>query len=164
MYPVAAAITTGILLVGRPRPAIFLFLFVALRRASVVSPLGNKSLKDFIPGTASHSDYDEHWILWESRSSPHGAADSPTKKIEENRVESFFLKKFSSSEKNLQFRKSDTRGRVVARTKLVDRLHNNNNNKNKGQKRFWKVDDPSETTKASATQSKIGSSACGNTP
>jgi len=78
-------------LAGPDLPSSF-FLFVT-ERASVVSPLGNKSLKDFIPGTASHSDYDEHWILWESRSSPHGAADSPTKKIEEIAKEKFLPRK-----------------------------------------------------------------------
>ena len=161
MYPVAAAITTGILLVGRPRPAIFLFLFVT-PKCKLLCPRWEIKVKGFQP--RNRLSFRLRRILdivgvhkfptWCSR-------QSPTKKIEEN--QSFLPRKFSSSEKDLQFRKSADRGRVVARTKLVDRLHNNNNN-NKGQKRFWKVDDPSDTTKASTAQSKIGSSACGNTP
>ena len=148
MYPVAAAITTGILLVGRPRPAIFLLPVCSTKQCKLLCPRWEIKVKGFQP--RNRLSFRLRRILdivgvhkfptWCSR-------QSPTKKIEENQAKSFLPRKFSSSEKDLQFRKSADRGRVVARTKLVDRLHNNNNNK--GQKRFWKVDDPSDTTKAS---------------
>ena len=42
LYPAAAAITAGIYLVGRPRPAIIISLCCSTERASCVVPVGNK--------------------------------------------------------------------------------------------------------------------------
>ena len=100
MYPAAPAITAGILLVGRPRPAIFLFLFVALTVQVVVSPLGNKVLKDFIPGTAYHSDYDDNIGCCGIQEPPHMAqtAARPRKSKKTQKKVSFLEKIFKFGE------------------------------------------------------------------
>jgi len=93
MYPVAAAITTGILLVGRPRPAIFLLPVCNYQVQVVVSPLGNKVERissqepSLIPITTILD------IVGIPRTTPHGATGCPTKKIEEIDVKRFLPQK-----------------------------------------------------------------------
>ena len=98
LYPAAAAITAGMLLVGRPRPAIILSLRVQHLRASCVSPLGIKFKGNLYPRVAYLPDYHAYWILLESRSSQHGADGCLKQEIREIAKKSFSSDEFQAQE------------------------------------------------------------------
>ena len=122
MYPAAAAITAGILLVGRSRTGICLSLVVALVCASCVcSPLGIKSKNLFIPGAVHHPDREENEAGGRQESNN---MVQPAARKSRNRQRRVLLRKFSSSETNLQVSKIGRKRACGHRgEKLVRRFH-----------------------------------------
>ena len=117
LYPAAAAITAGILLVGRPRTAIFLSLFCSTKRASCCLPVGNK-VKGFIhPGSRSSFRPRGERSRRSPGIEPYGADGCLKQENREIAKEKFSSENFQAQRRTFKFQESVARGRVVTAEK-----------------------------------------------